>query len=225
MFTRIYDFDLSGHDDFFFDYSYENQRGKGSSAPIQLPAAPWVRQPKIPGPITRQISIHKVGRDLLHRTLRVRGVGGYWEKDFRRGGNWTFHAATLPGSAPRLSNPRRDTSRRALAPRHELRYRAGRFQVRRFAVHCSPARLRVGVARPFTLKLHSVDGLRQQPRAAGLDNVPREFYGDVEVPKRLLGRGFVKRRLGGRRHTKVTLEVTRNELRITELGLTLKRVP
>jgi hypothetical protein len=224
MFTRIYDFDLSGHDDFFFDYSYENQRGKGAGAPIQLPAAPWVHQPKVPGPITRSISIHKVGRDLLHRTLRVRGIGGYWEKDFGAGGAWAFHAARLPGTARRLSNPRRDTSRRDLGRLHEMRYRAGRVEVRGFAVHCSPARLRVGGAHPFTLRLHSVDGLRQQPRSAGLDDVAREYYGDVEVPRRSLGRGFVKRRLGGRRHTKVTLEATKGRLRIPELGLTLKRV-
>ncbi|HKP91945.1 MAG TPA: hypothetical protein VJT75_18400 [Thermoleophilaceae bacterium] len=224
MFTRVYDFDLSGHDDLFFDYSYEDQRGRGDGAPIQLPAAPWVRQPKIPGPITRSISIHKVGRDLLHRTLRVRGAGGYWEKDFTRGGRWAFHAAKLPGAARRLPNPRRDTSRLDLPPLHELRYRAGRIEVRRFSVHCSPARLRVGGPHPFALKLHIVDGLRQQPRSAALDGVPREYYGDVEVSKRLLGRAFVRQRLGGRRHTKVTLQATHGELRIQELGLTLKRV-
>jgi hypothetical protein len=224
MFTRIYDFDLSGHDDFFFDYSYEDQRGKGSDAPIQLPAAPWVHQPKIPGPITRQISIHKVGRDLLHRTLRVRGVGGYWDKDFSPGARWRFQRAKLPGSARRLSNPRSDTSRRGLGRLHELRYRAGRLAVRGFSVHCSPARLRVGGAHPFTLRLHSVDGLRQQPRSAGLDDVRRELYGDVEVPKRLLGRAWVKRRLGGRRHTKVTIEATARRLELVELGVTLKRV-
>jgi hypothetical protein len=223
MFTRIYDFDLSGHDDLFFDYSYADQRGKGDGAPIQLPAAGWVHQPKIPGPITRSISIHKVGRDLLHRTLRVRGVGGYWEKDFKARA-WGFHSAKLPGGARRLANPRRDTSRRELGRLRESRYRAGRIEVRRFSVHCSPARLRVGGARPFTLKLHDVDGLRQQPRSGGLDGVPREYYGDVEVSKRLLGRPFVKRRLGGRRHTKVTLQVTYGELRIPELDLVLKRV-
>ncbi|MFL5780506.1 MAG: hypothetical protein ACJ760_04265 [Thermoleophilaceae bacterium] len=224
MFTRIYDFDLSGHDDFFFDYSYEDQRGKGDSAPIQLPAAPWVHQPKIPGAITRSISIHKVGRDLLHRTLRVRGDGGYWEKDFSPRARWKFHRATLPGAARRLSNPRRDTSRRDLPRLHEMRYRAGRVEVRGFSVHCSPARLRVAGAHPFTLRLHAVDGLRQEPRSAGLDGVPREYYGDVEVPKRLLGRDWVRRRLGGRRHTKVTIEATAGALQLRELGLTLKRV-
>ena len=53
--------------------------------------------------------------------------------------------------------------------------------------------------------------------------MPREFYANVEVPRRYLGRRFVKRRLGGRRFTDVTLEVTSRELRIEELGLTLGR--
>ena len=52
LYTRLYDFDISGHDPVFFSYSYEDQRGKGDGAPIQLPAAPWVRQPRIPGAIT-----------------------------------------------------------------------------------------------------------------------------------------------------------------------------
>src|SRR5437588_199185 len=90
MFTRVYDFDLSGHDRFFDKYSYADQRGKGDNAPIQLPAFGWVHQPKIAGPITSAISIHKVGRDTIHRTLRVGGIGGYWEKDITqlRPGNW-----------------------------------------------------------------------------------------------------------------------------------------
>jgi hypothetical protein len=225
MFTRIYDFDLSGHDPLFFDYSYENQRGRGDDAPIQLPAARWVHHPKIPGPITSAISIHKVGRDTVHRTMRVEGLGGYWEKDITQLGAhaWRFHATDQPARGRRLSNPRADTSRRGLGPTKTFRFAAGRLQVRGFGVHCSPARLVVGGAKPFSLVLHSVDGLRQQPRSYGLDDVPREYYGDIEVPKRYLRRAFVKAKLGGRRFTDVTLRVTSSELRIPELGWTLRR--
>jgi hypothetical protein len=223
MFTRLYDFDLSGHDAFFFDYSYADQRGKGSSAPIQLPAAPWVHQPKVPGPITSAISIHKAGRNLVHRTLRVAAPGGYWQKDIAARA-WAFHRATLPTPGHPLPNPRRDTSRRGLARLHELRYRGSGVEVRGFSVHCTPARLRVRGAHPYTLRLHEVDGLRQEPRAAGIDDVPREYYGDVEVPRRFLKRPFVRSRLGGRRFTDVTLEVTSRQLRIPELALKLERV-
>ena len=136
---------------------------------------------------------------------------------------WRFHATGQPARGRRLSNPRRDTSRRGLARAKTFRFAGGRLGVRDFSVHCSPARLRVGGARPFTLVLHSVDGLRQQPRSYGLDDVPREYYGDIEVPARSLGRRFVKDKLGGRRFTDVTLQVTSGELRIPELGWTFRR--
>ena len=225
MFTRLYDFDLSGHDDFFFSYSYDDQRGRGDGSPIQLPAASWVHHPKIPGPITSTISIHKVGRDAIHRVMRVEAPGGYWEKDVTQLGRhaWRFHHTGLRARAPVLKNPRRDTSRRGLDRARTFRYAAGRFEVRRFSVHCTPARLRVGGRHPFSLILHEVDGLRQQSRAAGLDDVPREYYGNVEVPPRLLGRAWVKKRLGGRRYTGVTIQATGRELRIPDLGLTLRR--
>jgi hypothetical protein len=225
MFTRIYDFDLSGHDRFFFHYSYEDQRGNGDGAPIQLPAARWVHQPKVPGPITRTISIHKVGRDVVHRTMRVEAPGGYWEKDVTQldPRAWRFHATGWTARGRALPNPRRDTSRIGLGTPKTFRYAGGGLEVRGFSVHCTPARLRIGGAHPYALRLHTVDGLRQQSRAYGLDDVPREYYGDVEVPKRYLGRPFVKKRLGGRRFTDVTLQVTSRELRIEELGLTLRR--
>ncbi|KAB2854275.1 MAG: hypothetical protein F9K43_29970, partial [Bauldia sp.] len=73
MFTRLYDFDISGHDPVFFTYSYEDQRGNGDGSPIQLPAEPWTRQPKIDGRITSAISVEKRGRDAVHATLRVEG--------------------------------------------------------------------------------------------------------------------------------------------------------
>ena len=73
MFTRLYDFDISGHDPVFFNYSYEDQRGKGDGSPIQLPAERWTEQPKIPGAITRAISIHKTDAGSIHRILRVEG--------------------------------------------------------------------------------------------------------------------------------------------------------
>ena len=94
MFTRLYDFDISGHDPVFFEYSYEDQRGKGDGAPIQLPAERWTEQPKIPGKVTRTISIHTTDVGSIHRILRVEGrrsgATGYWERDVadRRAKGW-----------------------------------------------------------------------------------------------------------------------------------------
>lgn len=96
LYTRLYDFDISGADTVFFRYSYEDQRGlpeapdmlaervDGRYAAIQLPAPDWVRQPKVPGEITDRISVHKTGPGSTARELRVEGRSdgrtGYWTK-------------------------------------------------------------------------------------------------------------------------------------------------
>ena len=136
----------------------------------------------------------------------------------------------MPLQGRLISNPRRDTSRVGLGRAEDIRFAGrgsgARLQVLGFNTHCSPARLRVRPAhgRAFDLVLHNVDGLRQQGRARGLDGVPREQYGDIEVPKSLLRRGFVRQVLGGRRYTDVTLEVTSGHLQVKDLGWSLKRV-
>src|SRR3546814_2605460 len=70
----------------FFEYAYEDQRGVSDPA-IQLPTFDWLQQPKIPGAITQNISVHKVGTNMDHRILRVEGEDGghtgYWEKDYQ----------------------------------------------------------------------------------------------------------------------------------------------
>ncbi len=194
MFTRLYDFDISGHDPVFFSYSYEDQRGKGDGAPIQLPAEPWAEQPKIPGTITSAISVHKMGFGSIHRILRVEGrrdgEPGYWERDVASppSAGWVFVATGTPLSRPVLANPARDTSAVGLGASEDGRWAMSAGGVdavlEDFNVYCSPARLRVvdhGVAR--TEILHSVDGLRQQVRGRGLDDVPRLQAGAIEGPK------------------------------------------
>ena len=221
LFTRLYDFDISGHDPAFFQYSYENQRGKGDGAPIQLPAARWVRQPKIRGAITSAISIHKVGPGSIHRVLRVegarRGRTGYWERDvaWPRAKGWRFHATGVPLTRKRLRNPRRDTSRRGLGRSENAHYRMRSGGVRAdlldYNVYCSPARLRMrSKGKLQRLRLHTVDGLRQQARARGLDHTPREQYGAIEQP--------------GGKFTTVTVKATRREVVIEERGWRFRRV-
>jgi hypothetical protein len=221
LFTRLYDFDVSGHDPVFFSYSYEDQRGAGDGAPIQLPAEPWSEQPKIPGAITDEISIHKVGTATIHRVLRVegrrRGSTGYWERDVAepKSSGWKFHVTGLPLEGERLPNPGRDTSARRLArgEDHRYRMRAGETiaTLRDFNVYCSPARLRVregGEVR--RLRLHHVDGLRQSARARGLDDVPREQYGAIEGPPG--------------EFEEVTVQATREEIVLEERGWRFERV-
>jgi hypothetical protein len=215
MFTRLYDFDLSGHDDLFFSYAYEDQRGKGDGAPIQLPAAPWVAQPKIPGAITSTISVHKEGVDALHRVLRVEGAQGattgYWERDVASpaSAGWTFHATGMPLTGRMLDNPARDTSAEGQGDSEDTRWvmHSGSVDavLEDFNVYCSPARLRVVERRAARDELlHSVDGLRQQVRARGLDHVPRVQNGAIEGPKG--------------RFTATTVTATRSEVVIDARG-------
>ena len=86
MFTRLYDFDISGHDPVFFSYSYEDQRGKGDGSPIQLPAERWTEQPKIPGAIT-SADLDPQDRHRRRSTgscasrASAAAQTGYWERD------------------------------------------------------------------------------------------------------------------------------------------------
>ncbi len=194
MFTRLYDFDLSGYDSVFFSYSYDDQRGKGDGSPIQLPAEPWTQQPKIPGTITSTISVEKQGFDAIHRVLRVEGrragVTGYWERDVASppAAGWKFHPTGMPLTGTILDNPRRDTSALGRGRPEDSRWvmHSGGVDavLENFNVYCSPARLHVvdhGVARDELL--HSVDGLRQEVRGRGLDDTPRLQNGAIEGPR------------------------------------------
>jgi hypothetical protein len=220
LFTRLYDFDISGHDPIFFSYSYEDQRGAGDGAPIQLPAEGWTEQPKVPGKITSEISIHKVGVDSIHRILRVEGrndgTTGYWERDVADppSAGWEFHPTGEPLSGRPLDNPRADTSRLGLGPGETHRYRMrgdGVSGTLAYNVYCSPARLRLREGGKLRrLLLHHVDGLRQSARGRGLDDDPRAQYGALEGP-----RGTFE---------EVGVEATRSEVVVTERDWHFKRV-
>jgi hypothetical protein len=237
LFTRLYDFDISGSDPVFFHYAYDDQRGLPDPA-IQLPPPRWVEHPKVPGRISGAITIEKRGRGAVHRTLRVegrdrRGRTGFWQKDLEamRPGAWRFHRTGRRPAGRPLPNPRRDTSARALGPSRDRRYArpladgwAG--AIADFNVACSPARLRVtlpGGAR-IGLRLHTTDGLRLEPRADGLDDRPRAQYGAVEVPLAArrrappAARAWLARTLGEARFTSVDVQATTSALEIAPLG-------
>lgn len=220
LFTRLYDFDISGHDPIFFAYSYEDQRGKGTRAKVQLPAEPWTRQPKIPGTITSALSIHKTGVGTVHAILRVEGERdgrtGYWERDIADppAAGWTFHETGRPLTRPRLDNPAGDTSLVGLGRSEDRRYvmddKGVHAELEDFNVYCSPARLTVreqdGTVRH--LVLHHLDGIRQQVRGRGLDDTPRTQTGAIETPDG--------------RFEQATVRATRDEIVLEERGWRLR---
>jgi hypothetical protein len=210
MYTRLYDFDISGADTVYFHYTY-NDPGSSSAFPpqgadtgnaatggaaIHLPPSPWLHQPRVPGQITDAISIFSDGPGSDHRRLRVEGIDpqgrhGFWQKEIAAtaSGSWGFVPTGLPLRGHLLPNPAADSSARALGPAEDLRYIGRRggasVEVPNFNPYCSPALLRVSFAPAASvdLILHSVDGLRQTPRGRGLDANPRSYDGVIEVPQ------------------------------------------
>ncbi|MFF2552947.1 hypothetical protein ACFVUS_18230 [Nocardia sp. NPDC058058] len=254
MYTRLYDFDISGADKVFFRYSYEDQRGLPEApdmvservdphyAAIQLPAPSWVRQPKVPGVITDRISIHKTGIGSDARELRVEGVdggrNGYWTKQLTDA-QWTFTVTDQPLGGQRLTNSADDRGVDPSIPVSPYSYAGGiagaTATVESFDVASTPTPLRLEFAdgNRLELILHTVDGLRQSPQRPGISAQPRHFDGTVEVPAEVLNslaaqpasiREFLTERLGGRRFSDTGVDISESEFRIDTLG-TLNRKP
>ncbi len=227
LFTRLYDFDTSGANSVFGEYSW--QRGRpATDVRWQLPGPDWRPQPAPPGPWTDLVSIVKTGRDASQRELRVAGRRttrpgapvGVWTKPLL-GRHWRFVATggVLRGRALPLTT-------RPLSPR--TRRFEGRIGERRVVVPafdwaCSPTTLRVEVAPGAWLRLqmHAFDALRQVARARGLDDEPRDYNAAIEVPSgsrlahRPAARAWVREHLDGR-FTVTPLAVTATRLRFVE---------
>lgn len=204
LYTRLYDFDISGADKVFFRYSYEDQRGKpeaadmlseridSGTAAIQLPAPDWLRQPKVPGEITDRISVHKTGIGSDARELRVEGVSGgrtgYWTKQLSAA-EWSFVPTDQPLSGERLANTADDRSVDPSVPTSPYNY-AGRSTtgwtaaIESFYIASTPTSLRVDFGNDVGLDLilHTVDALRQTPQQSGITAQARHFDGTIEVP-------------------------------------------
>jgi hypothetical protein len=210
IYTRHFDFDLAGFDALFFKYSFEDQRGVPAPA-IQLPSFEWVHQPRVPGKITRNLSVHKVGTNMDHRFLRVEGqdgsgATGYWEKDVGATGTdeWHFTRTDRPLSGELVEDPALCPA--PTGPDEDLRYARSMESLAEVATHatvqgdadwagelldfnvyCSPATLRIHFSptEHIDLRLHTTDVIRQTERARGLDATPRDFDGAIEIPDEL----------------------------------------
>jgi hypothetical protein len=183
LWTRLYDFDVSGANTVFGDYSW--QRGRpASDTRWQLPGPGWLRHTSPPGPTTERLGITKTGIRATDRVLRVEGLRGrrtgVWEKAFRAS-TWRFveTGEPLQGKVIRPS---------ALVLRPDDRAFSGIVSGASVSTsdlnpECSPAHLHVRLpsGERLELLLHLTDGLRQEPRETGLDDTPREYNGAIEV--------------------------------------------
>ena len=236
VYTRLYEFDVSGANSMFLDYSWQDQ--EGVAAPLmQLPAPEWIHHARIPGAVTDRISLRQLGSDSSHRLMRVEGrneagASGFWEKDLADSA-WRFTRTgeTLRGSL--------------LASRDDTRYLpedslyAGQIdgwnaEVRGFNPYCSPATLRIGIGggAPTDFILHSTDGLRQERRARGLTAQPHVYRSAVEVPKALWNaraqqapelQAFLATHFGAQRFLTGPLSATPGTLQVTMPCWTLTR--
>jgi hypothetical protein len=219
LYTRLYDFDVSGANTVVGAYSWQQDR-PASDPRWQLPAPGWVRHARPPrARITDRITIAKTGRSAADRLLRVegrdrRGRVGYFEKALTARA-WRFVAT---GGA--LQGTRLPRARPFSSP-DDRRYAAPGMEVHDFNPECSPATLHVDIGAGLDLLLHSSDGLRQETRARGLDDTPREYNGAIEVPRGVFDRlaagdprkAWIDAQLGGRRIATAPLAVTATRLR------------
>ncbi len=222
MYTRLFDFDISGFDGVFMACSYEDQRGLEDHK-FQMPAEDWAMQPKIKtsgqAVITDRISITKIGRNCVERILRVEGRNaegktGFYEKDIREPA-WRFVETGLPLKGKILDNrPDDDMSGAHLVAISEDRYYARNLdaelpqeidrcgwimnqewaaELLDFNPYQTPATLRIHLgSEQFDLRLHYRDTIRVLPRARGVDAQPRLYQGAIEVPPELEGASGLK---------------------------------
>lgn len=217
LFTRLYDFDVTGANPIFGSYTWQTGLAQSDDR-WQLPIGDWRRQPPPPGPITDRVSIVKTGTDARHRELRVagrwRGRTGVWVKPIGAP-RWRFHPAAvelgrrLPLSGHTVARPGvRFLGTLAGAP----------ARIAHFDWACTPTELQVRVGRTWLrLRLHAYDGLRQNTRRAGLDDTPRLYNAALEVPPAtwrtasVAQRAWLERHLDGR-FTEAPIEVTATRL-------------
>jgi hypothetical protein len=235
IYTRLYEFDVSGANTVFFDYSWQDQ--DGVAAPLmQLPAPDWIAHSAIPGRFTNRLSLRKLPPDTRHRIMRVEGWDGsghtgYWQKDLAET-RWKFVRTNEPIQGSEIL--RQDAAH--YLP-EDSRYSGSidghAAEVLDFNPYCSPATLRIQIGgKPLDLVLHSTDGLRQERRARGLDSNPHIYRSAVEVPKAIWNhlaqqpaavRSFIATHFGDKRFLTGPLAATPGKLQISQPCWTLTR--
>ncbi|MES2490144.1 MAG: hypothetical protein V4607_10155, partial [Pseudomonadota bacterium] len=161
IYTRLYEFDVSGGNAVFFDYSWQDQ--ENVAAPLlQLPAPAWIAHSAIPGRFTNRLSLRKLPPDTRHRIMRVEGWNssghsGYWQKDLTET-RWKFVRTNEAIQGTEM--PLQDTARYLPEDSHYSGSIDGyAAEVLDFNPYCSPATLRLQIeGKPLDLVLHSTDG-------------------------------------------------------------------
>lgn len=238
MYTRTYDFDMVGADNFFFHYSYHTKEYNVNDTldilsrkiPRPLPLAGWKQQPKIQGAITDRITIFKAGKGAVRRTLRVEGKDslgrtGYFFKDISDV-SWSFCPTGLPLRGNVLENCKEDKSAMTLGPDESSAYRCSgeniSWEVPDFHPYCSPATLRISWNSGPVLELpfHYHETIRQKKREEGLTSDPLLLRGAIELPPSVMKNlnqqqmDFVQKYFKEDDFTDIEIKVTVSEMKV-----------
>ncbi len=235
IYTRLYEFDVSGGNVVFFDYSWQDQ--DGVAAPLmQLPAPDWITHSAIPGRFTNRLSLRKLPPDTRHRIMRVEGWdssghSGYWQKDLAET-HWKFVRTDEPIRGEEI-HPGDATHYLPEDSLYSGSIDGYKAEVPNFNPYCSPATLHIQIgSKPLDLVLHSTDGLRQERRARGLDSNPHIYRSAVEVPKAIWNhldaqpaavQAFISAHFGNKRFLTGPLSATPGKLQISQPCWTLTR--
>ncbi len=183
--TRLYDFDVTGANPVFGEYTWDDNAPANSTA-WQLPVRDWTRQPQPPGKTTDRITILSTGNNPGDQQLHVEGwrgtKSGVWTKKLNAK-TWSFTrttAAVAGNSVPRAAAKITPATQRYLGTM------GGKpAEISSFNWACTPTTVRVEIANGLNvdLTLWAYDGFRQANRAKGLDDHPREYNAAIEVPR------------------------------------------
>jgi len=177
MYTRLWDFDISGESD-LLTYSYIHEGGDDNVR--ALPAEDWKRQPDVDGLVTRTIAIFQTGKGNSARGLRVEGMrdghSGFFFKNLDDA-DWQFEATDRPISAPILAGPTdpvvSDDSTLRGALRRENVDGELTLEIADFNLMCSPASVflldgdqvvTANGGQPLVLPLHHVHAMLSTTR-------------------------------------------------------------
>jgi len=231
MFTRLYDFDLSGHNSVYYAYAYDQKKQKKRMAPRALPLPGWKRQPKIKGYITDTITVFKSGEGATDRELRVEGKNeegttGYWYKDVAAK-NWKFRVKEHKLFGKEIKNLPYDSSMFGLAPSSSKRYQTDKNQDLQLTLldyhpYCSPSHLLVQSGdESFVFILHARGTFRIKPRPRGLTDNILDQNGAIQIPDSIFNnldnqpkglREFIRKYLKDKQWTKIKLEAKKDSV-------------
>ncbi len=244
MYTRTYDFDISGADALFFNYTYDPQRGRGPKKDPSIlsgftsvrviPTKDWIKQPKIPGVITDRISIYRIGAGTINHLLRVEGknggVNGFWQRETRSNLPWTFIPTGDPLEGKIIANSPDDKTMDSLgidmSSYFQFQNKDGTIlEIPNFNVHCSSSDLILKFPKGdfLKLKLFTHHGIRFLKKPAGLSGQDLNLKGAIELPANpkelsLETQKFLKEVLKNRKYSEVSIKVNLWELNLKIKG-------